>query len=205
MVSPGFPIYPRVARILGLSVMDVPLRGDFEFDFGPLMAAARSAALVILASPNNPTGTALDLEQIRDLCRAAKGIVVIDEAYHEFHGNSAVGLLRRHPNLLLVRTLSKAFGSAGVRLGYLLARPELARAIENVKLPFSVGLWQQVAGEAILDNPAFQESVVRRIVRERARVQAALKAIPGSLPFRQGRILFFSKSRADGPRRSSRP
>lgn len=196
VVSPGFPIYPRVGRILGLSLAEVPLRDDFGFDLESIKSAARSAALVILASPNNPTGTALDLGQIRDLCRAAKGIVVIDEAYHEFHRKNAAGLLREHPNLVLIRTFSKAFGLAGVRLGYLLARPDLARSIENVKLPFSVGLWQQAAGALILKNPAYRERVVRQIIRERGGVQAGLKRIPGisPIPSRTNFILFEIKA-----------
>jgi histidinol-phosphate aminotransferase len=181
-VSPGFAIYPRVGRILGLTMTDIPLGSDFAFDLEPLKAAARSAAAIILASPNNPTGTALGLGQIRDLCRAAIGIVVVDEAYHEFHGINGVGLLREHPNLVLIRTFSKAFNMAGVRLGYLIARPDLARTIENVKLPFSVGPWQQAAGELILKNPAFRERIVKRIIKERRRVEAALKAIPGITP-----------------------
>jgi len=200
VISPGFPIYPRVGRILGLSLIDVPLRADFGFDLEAIRSAARSAAVVILASPNNPTGTTLDLGQIRDLCRATKGIVVIDEAYHEFHGKNAAALLRKHPNLVLIRTFSKAFGLAGVRLGYLLARPDLARAIESVKLPFSVGLWQQAAGEAVLSNPGFAEAAVRRIVQERRRVQAALAKIPGisPVPSRTNFVLF--EIRAEKPR-----
>jgi histidinol-phosphate aminotransferase len=200
VVSPGFPIYPRVGRILGLSLVDVPLRADFGFDLEPLKAAARDAALTMLASPNNPTGTALDLRQIQDLCLAAPGIVVIDEAYHEFHGKDAAGLVQKHPNLVLIRTFSKAFGLAGVRLGYLLARPDLARTIESVKLPFSIGLWQQAAGEAVLSDPGFAKAAVRRIVRERRRVQAALEKIPSisPVPSRTNFVLF--EMRMEKPR-----
>jgi len=200
VISPGFSIYPRVGHILGLSMIDIPLQADFEFDLEAIKSAARSAAVVILASPNNPTGTALGLGEIRDLCRAASGIVVIDEAYHEFHGKNASVLLREHQNLVLIRTFSKAFGLAGVRLGYLLARPDLARTIESVKLPFSVGLWQQAAGEAVLSNPGFAEAAVRRIVRERRRVKAALAKIPGifPVPSRTNFVLF--EIRAAKPR-----
>jgi histidinol-phosphate aminotransferase len=182
VVSPGFAIYPRVGRILGLSTIDVPLGPDFAFDIDPIISAARSAALTILASPNNPTGTALGLDQIRELCRAAPGIVVIDEAYHEFHGKNAGSLLRNHPNLVLIRTFSKAFGLAGARLGDLLARPDIARAVECVKLPFSIGAWQQAAGRLILENPSFRDKTVERIVRERRRVLAGLRKIPGIFP-----------------------
>jgi len=192
VVSPGYPIFPRIARILGLSLIDVPLGEDFEFDVESIISAARGAALTILASPNNPTGTALDLARIRDLCRAVSGIVAIDEAYHEFHQKNAAALLRERSNLVLIRTFSKAFGLAGVRLGYLLARTGLARTIENVKLPFSVGLWQQTAGTLILENPSFRDRMVGRIIRERGRVQAELKKIPGisPVPSRANFVLF---------------
>jgi len=84
--------------------------------------------------------------------------------------------------LVLIRTFSKAFNMAGIRLGYLIARPDLAKTIENVKLPFSVGPWQQAAGELILNQTPFRERIVKRIIKERGRVEAALKAIPGIVP-----------------------
>jgi len=196
VVSPGFAIYPRIGGILGLALTDIPLGDDFGFDLESIKSAARSAAVVILASPNNPTGTALDLGQIRELCRATQGIVVVDEAYHEFQRKNAAGLIREHSNLILIRTFSKAFGIAGLRLGYLLARPDLARCIENVKLPFSVGLWQQAAGEMILKNRKDRDRLVQRIIRERGRVQAGLKRMPGisPIPSLTNFILFKIKS-----------
>lgn len=192
VVSPGFPMYPRVGRILGLKIMEVPLSEDFEFDVKAIIEAARKAALIILASPNNPTGTALRSEQILDLAQHIEGTLVIDEAYHDFHQRNSQKLLKSHANLLIIRTLSKAFSLAGARIGYLLAGPEIAKIIENVKLPFSVGLFQQVVGSLIMKNRSFREKFVRRIIQERKRVHAELKKIPGisPVPSRANFILF---------------
>jgi histidinol-phosphate aminotransferase len=192
VVSPGFPMYPRVGRILGLKVTEVPLAGDFQFDVRAIIDASRNAALVMIASPNNPTGTAMSPGQILDLVRNVEGTLVIDEAYCDFHKKTSQQLLKSHPNLILIRTFSKAFGLAGARIGYLLAQPEVARTVDRVKLPFSVGVFQQVVGLSILENGRLREQMVERIIRERARVQAALRKIPGisPIPSRANFILF---------------
>ena len=197
VVSPGFPMYPRVGQILGLKIIEVPLKKDFEFDIRAIKAAARNAELVILASPNNPTGTALSVEQIGDLARQAEGIVVIDEAYYEFHQRTALGLLKRFKNLVIIRTLSKAFRLAGARIGYLLAGPEIAQAVEVTKLPFSVGIFQQAVGSLIIRNGKFQRRLILQTVQQRNFVYAELKKIPliHPIPSLANFILFKIKNR----------
>lgn len=179
VVRPTFSVYRRVATALGLMLVEVPLDDKFGFDVAALRKAAATAAIVMLASPNNPSGTVIDPEGVAALASAAAGVVVIDEAYFEFHGTTVLPLLRRFDNLVIIRTFSKALSLAGARLGYLLAGPALAADIGKARLPFSVGLFQQAAAEVLLGCRAFLEANVREIVAERERLTAALAAVNG--------------------------
>lgn len=192
VVRPTFSVYKRVAAAAGLTLVELPLGDDFAFDVPSLREAASSAALVLLASPNNPTGTVISPEDIAALASATTGIVAIDEAYHEFHGAAVLPLLGRFANLVVLRTFSKALSLAGARLGYLLARPDLAREIGKARLPFSVGLFQQAAAEVLLRCPSFLEANRREIIAERERLDAALRAMDGLrvIPSRANFILF---------------
>ena len=104
------------------------------------------------ARPNNPTGTSLALADVERLCRASDGLVVIDEAYHEFSGRTVVPLLERHPNLVVLRTFSKAMALAGLRVGYLLASPELVREVNKARLPYNLNFFSQAAAIAALEE-----------------------------------------------------
>ena len=94
--------------------------------------------MTFVCSPNNPTGSVLCLEEIARICRAAPGLVVVDEAYHEFAGTDATALLPEHGNLVVLRSLSKSAAMAGLRIGYLLAAPELVAEISKVQLPYAI-------------------------------------------------------------------
>ncbi len=135
------------------------VRGERDADFRVDLAAARAAiaehapSLVFLCSPNNPTGTALDLETIREIHDAAKGIVVVDEAYAEFRRAgvpSAVTLLPECPRLVVTRTMSKAFAFAGARVGYLAAAPKIVDALQLVRLPYHLSSLTQAAARVAL-------------------------------------------------------
>lgn len=181
-VRPGFAIYKRVAAVLDVGVVEAPLGQGFSFDVGEIIARANGARLVILASPNNPTGTALGIADVERLVGAASGLVAVDEAYFEFHGLTARPLIERFENLVILRTFSKAMGLAGLRLGYLLGRPALVRQIDKAKLPFSVGVLQQAAALELLDRPALVERRVRTVVAERDRLTEELRRVPGVVP-----------------------
>ncbi len=198
IVSPGFPVYQRVARILDLDIEDVPLKASFEFDVAAIERRMRGAKLVIIASPNSPTGTVLPLPSLARLLKRCDGVFALDEAYFEFYGQTAQPLVRRFPNLLIIRTLSKAWGLAGIRLGYLLAQPGLAVQIEKTKLPFSAGLFQQTAGPLVLGRRGYITAQVESIVAARAKVFDALRRIPGidPVPSQANFILFTVRGRS---------
>lgn len=182
--TPTFSMYRHIALSLGWRVEEVPLSAAFELDEPELLrrAAACSPRLSVFASPNNPTGNLFDRGVMERYLRAVPGIVVIDEAYHDFTNQSVVGLLADHPNLVVLQTLSK-IGLAALRLGILLADVRLVGELNKVRLPYNVGSFSQVAAQIVLENPVFLEGQIRAILVERERLALALARLPGVTTF----------------------
>ncbi len=163
--TPTYSMYPEYARNTHTRYLTQPRRPNFGLDVGRATAAVAELQpdVVIIASPNNPTGTALDLETIRAICSVADGVVVIDEAYYEFARSgtpSALELLPEFPRLAVSRTMSKAFAFAGGRLGYLAASPELVDALRIVRLPYHLSaVTQAVARVALAHAPELLAAV----------------------------------------------
>lgn len=182
IISPGFIIYERLARIHELEIVDIPLLHNFRFDVSSIIEKSKRTKMLIFASPNNPTGTALSIEEINEILDNYKGMVVVDEAYFDFYKKTSQRLLQNFDNLIIIRTFSKAFGLAGLRLGYILTNPMIASLISKVKLPFSVGIFTQIAGELILRNKIYNENTVDKIIKERDKIFSELKKIKGIKP-----------------------
>ena len=182
--TPTFSMYRHIARSLGWRVEEVPLTPAFELDEPALLKRASSGSprLSVFASPNNPTGNLFDRGIMERYLRAAPGIVVIDEAYHDFTAESVVDLLAGNRNLVVLQTLSK-IGLAALRLGILLADPQLVAELNKVRLPYNVGSFSQVAAQTVLENPVFLEGQIRMILAERERLAAALALLPGVTAF----------------------
>ena len=182
--TPTFSMYRHIALTLGWRVEEVPLTPSFELDEPELLKRASSCSprLSVFASPNNPTGNLFDRGIMERYLRAVPGIVVIDEAYHDFAAESCVDLLAGHGNLVVLQTLSK-IGLAALRLGILLADPRVVAELNKVRLPYNVGSFSQVAAQTVLDNPVFLEGQIRKILAERERLAAALSLLPGVTAF----------------------
>lgn len=182
--TPTFSMYRHIALSLGWRVEEVPLTPSFQLDEEELVSRAASCSprLSVFASPNNPTGNLFDQEVMERYLRAAPGIVVIDEAYHDFAGKSVVALLDGHRNLVVLQTLSK-IGLAALRLGILLADPQLVGELNKVRLPYNVGSFSQVAAQTILENPVFLKGQIRTILDERERLVGALSRLSGVTTF----------------------
>lgn len=139
---PTFGMYAVAARIQGATVVEVPLRTDFSLDADAVLSACGpQVKLVFLCSPNNPTGNLLDVSAVLDLAGAlaARALVVLDEAYIEFAGApSATVEIERHPNLVVLRTLSKAHGLAGARCGALIAHEEIVALLRRIIPPYAL-------------------------------------------------------------------
>jgi histidinol-phosphate aminotransferase len=186
--APTFTLYALMTTILGGEPVRVPLRpagadpaAGLAYDVDAIAAARREsgASVTIVCSPNNPTGNSLTLAEIERLCDESDALVVVDEAYHEFSGETAVPLLARHLNLVVLRTFSKAMALAGLRVGYLLASPELVREINKARLPYNLNFFSQAAAIAALEEREALAASVARLVRERERLLGALGDMPG--------------------------
>jgi histidinol-phosphate aminotransferase len=157
--APTYSMYPEYARNTHSAWRTYPRRDDFTVDAGSAVAAITESApdVVLLASPNNPTGTAVGPEVVRAICVAAPGVVVVDEAYAEFARPgtpSALELLSEFPRLAVARTMSKAFAFAGGRLGYLAATPSFVDALRIVRLPYHLSAVTQAVARVALANAA---------------------------------------------------
>jgi histidinol-phosphate aminotransferase len=182
--SPSFSLYGQFTEILGGDPVYVPLDDNFGYDVEALIRASGSGVSgVIICSPNNPTGCDISNADLTRLLESTDAIVVVDEAYAEFNDHTAIDLLDRNPNLVVLKTLSKAFGAAAIRVGCLIAKPELARQIQKIKLPFDINLFSRTAAIELLRHRETTEDTVRYIVKERERVFGALSAIDGVTPY----------------------
>ena len=179
--EPTFTLYAHLTGILGGEAIRVPLGEDLRYDTTALVEARQrsGAAVTVVCSPNNPTGTSLARPDLERLCQAGDGLVVVDEAYHEFSGETAVPLLEKHPNLVVLRTFSKAMALAGLRVGYLLSSPEIVGEVNKARLPYNVNFFTQAAAIAAIEEHAVLEEMVRRLVEERERLLARLEDLPG--------------------------
>ena len=151
-VKPGFSVYKRVADIMNIAVVEVPLDDDFNFDIDALVNAGQDARIMFLATPNNPTGTSLSVNRVKGIAESVPCIVAVDEAYFEFSEQTAQPLISELDNIIILRTFSKALRLAGFRLGYMLGPETLIKGLRKARLPFSVGFFQQIAGEIMLKH-----------------------------------------------------
>ncbi len=185
---PSFEAYPIDVQLTGGVEVTVPLV-DHTFDLEAVAAAVTDRTkLVLLANPNNPTGTAVHVDQLRRLVEQVPGdvLVVVDEAYREFVtadlGDPIADLQPGHPNVVVLRTFSKAFGLAALRTGYAVADPEVVVELDKVLIAFAVNHLAQVASLAAIAARDEVQAVVDRITAERDRVVASLRADGWDLP-----------------------
>ena len=201
--EPTFTLYRQVATVLGGEVESVFLTPNLEYDSEALQSVVeeRQPDVTIICSPNNPTGCVIDDAALRALLKASRGLVVIDEAYHEFAGHSVVPLLREHENLIVLRTFSKAMAFAALRIGYLLASSDLVREIGKALLPYNVNVFSQIAAEVAVENYENElRPLVRQIVSERDRLYAELSRIDGLAPVASKANFIVVKSATDPKR-----
>ncbi len=182
--QPTFTLYKLMATALQATVDQVFLRtDDFEFDADGLIQASRTSDVVVVCTPNNPTGNLLSREALVSVLKNAKGLVIVDEAYHEFSEQTAFPLLSEYRNLVVLRTFSKAMAMAGLRFGYMMAHPEIAREVYKSKLPYNVNIFTLTAAEIVIENRAVLNHGISTLIRERERVFAELQKRPAIRAF----------------------
>lgn len=184
--QPTFTLYKLLARGLGADVREVPMLKGFEFDVHGIIDAARlsDAAMVVLCSPNNPTGTFLGEADVVSVIESTTGVVVLDEAYVHFAPGSLRHLLAKYDRLVILQTFSKAMGAAGLRFGYALAAPSFARQLNKLKLPYSVNIFTLLGAEVLIRRWEMIKGWIAVIVQERERMREALSGIKGLVPYR---------------------
>ncbi|WP_344425003.1 histidinol-phosphate transaminase [Pseudonocardia ailaonensis] len=194
----SFEAYPIVTQIGNARAVTVPLDGEFRHDLDAMAAAVTAnTRLIFVCSPNNPTGTVVHREEFESFMAAVGPdvLVALDEAYHEYVTDpdavDGIPLLDRHPNLVVLRTFSKAYRLAGLRVGYALcASPEIATALKKVCAPFSVSTLAQAGAIAALDNAGELLAACKEAVGERVRVRDALLAMGYTVPRTQANFVW---------------
>ncbi len=184
----SFEAYPTLVALAGAEPVTVPLRAETH-DLAAMAAAITSRTrLIFVCNPNNPTGTVVHADELAAFLRQVPPdcLVVLDEAYNEYVRDPAVPdgmrVYREHPNVAVLRTFSKAYGLAGLRVGFLVAHPPVAEAVRKTMLPFSVNAVAQAAAVASLAAEAELLDRVDRVVKERSRVSGELVAQGWTVP-----------------------
>jgi len=179
--EPTYGMYQVTAGVFGVDCHCFPLSESFDFDAqGFLSAVPASAKVLFLCSPNNPTGNLLNQEQIRMVCRNWGRIVVVDEAYIDFaESGSMLGDLDLFPNLVILRTFSKGYGRAAVRLGYAIASPEIISFFLKVKTPYNLSALTMQLGCMALADRESRDANISSLRRERERVRSELTRLDG--------------------------
>ena len=181
--TPTFGMYAFNTEVVGGEPVSVPRNDDFEIDLESVrLAVTPHTKAVFLASPNNPTGNVATEAQIRGLLETG-ALVVVDETYYEFCGESVLSLLDEYPNLVVLRTFSKWAGLAGLRIGLGIMEPGVSQTMMSMKPPYNVNLAAEVALLASLDDRPTLMSRVQAIVKERDRMMGLLQDIPGLHPW----------------------
>lgn len=180
-VVPSYSMYPLLARVTGTGLAaPLPLDGDFVLDAaGAARLGDHDPHLVVLATPNNPTGATIDLDVIRAAHDAHDGLLVLDEAYIDFGGRTAVGLLDALPRLVVCRTFSKSWRMAGLRLGYLYGPAWVVEDLRKVRLPYHLDALTQTAGILACEMVGEVTAHITALAAERDRLHAALRQVRG--------------------------
>ena len=193
--TPSYSMHPLISRVTGTKWVDGGRRADFSLDLDKAISEIKSTqpSLTFITTPNNPTGSAISLTEIEELAKVVPGLLVVDEAYAEFSDEiSAVTLIEKYPQVVVSRTMSKAFSFAGVRLGYLVANPAVIDALLLVRLPYHLSALTQAAAEVALE---FQDELlgnVSTLIAERERVRQSLAALEIQVAPSSANFLLFS-------------
>jgi histidinol-phosphate aminotransferase len=191
--TPSFFAYAYATRLKGAEAIEVPLR-EMKYDVRAFLAAIEEhqPVVVFLCSPNNPTGSVLEPSEIEAIVERAPGVVALDEAYWEFAGVNARPLLPRHANLVLFRTFSKALALAGMRLGYLLADPDLATEMRKAQQPYPLNRVSIEAARVAAAHRSLLRERALEIARARDRLYDEMRSVPGVEVFpSKGNFLLF--------------
>lgn len=192
---PSYSMHPLIAKVTGVNWISGERRLDFSLDIAAALQQMKLSApsLTFITTPNNPTGTTLQINEIEELAANTTSLLVVDEAYAEFSDElSAVTLIPKYPHLVVIRTMSKAFAFAGARVGYLVADPAVISALQLVRLPYHLSALTQAAGEVALEFQTELLSSVEQIRGSRIKVKAQLEELGLTVAPSQANFLLFT-------------
>jgi histidinol-phosphate aminotransferase len=180
LCEPTFTVYRLLSDAMGAETIPVRLRDDLAYDVDALCRAGRehAGAVMLAASPNNPTGSALTGDDVRRLLAAHRGMLVLDQAYVEFGGFNAVSLVNEYANLIVTRTFSKAMAGAGLRLGYMIGDARVVAEFNKVKLPYNINFFSDHVAQVLLGRRDIVDGRVAQIVGQREALHRFLKDLP---------------------------
>ena len=199
---PSYSMHPLIARVTSTEWVDGKRRSDFSLDIDSAITQIAQAAptLTFITTPNNPTGEAISIDDIEKIAQIVPGLLVVDEAYAEFSDQrSAVTLIEKYPQIVVIRTMSKAFSFAGARVGYLLAHPSVVDAMMLVRLPYHLSTLTQGAALVALDFKDELLSGVAVLRAERDRVASSLREMGLTVLPSQANFLLFSGFQTSSP------
>jgi histidinol-phosphate aminotransferase len=179
--APTFAMFKFYASLAEATITEVLYNGDLSFPTTSILSAiSEKTKIVILVNPNNPTGTAIsenDLLLIIQKAQENSALVLIDEAYYEFYGKTSLGLIKKYENILVTRTFSKAFGLAGLRIGYIIGNNKIINSLEKAGSPYSINTLATIAAEAALEDIKFVEDYVGEIKESKKYLQKELERL----------------------------
>jgi histidinol-phosphate aminotransferase len=179
--EPTYGMYKVSCDINNVHTINVLLNDKFQIDFEAIEKNyAENVKMIFLCSPNNPTGNLLIKNEILTLCKRYNTIVVVDEAYIDFaEDGTVINEVKDYPNLVVLRTFSKAWGLAGIRLGFCAANEEIIKLLFKVKAPYNINTLTRFALEQAIKNNEIKNTFVKKIIKERDRLKHLLETLPG--------------------------
>ncbi|MBM3753633.1 MAG: histidinol-phosphate transaminase [Acidobacteria bacterium] len=194
ILQPSYAMYRFYCEVAGAQIREIPYRaGTLQFPLQELLGAIRpSTRLILISNPNNPTGSGIDLDGIiRILKKALHAAVLIDEAYYEFSGVTALGLIREYPNLFVSRTFSKVYGMAAMRVGCLFSKAENVAWLKKAQSPYSVNTLAVLAARAAIRDTAYISEYVGEVLAARELVYVGLEKLGINYIKSQGNFVLF--------------
>ncbi len=186
--TPSYILYRTLVELQNAREVAVEYRPDWSLD--PAAFLASGAKLAFLANPNSPSGTALSPDSVSEIAQNFDGPLVVDEAYADFAETSCVGLVARHPNVIVTRSFSKGYSLAGLRLGYLIAQPEVVAGLIKVKDSYNCNTLTLIGGAAALDDQEYLAQTRSKILSTRRRLTNLMRSLGYDLPDSQSNFVW---------------
>lgn len=179
--QPSFSMYKIYAKAAEAQPVPFDLDDKYDIDVDKFIAAVNDneAALAVVCNPNNPTGNVLSIDEIEEIAKNVKCAFLVDEAYVEFYGKSSVNLIKKYPNLIVARTFSKAYGLAGARVGYMIARSEVTDMIAKTYMPYHMNTLSLATADIVYQMRDEFVPRIQMMIAERKRISEQLQKLNG--------------------------